>query len=114
MTFAEMQLGKNGLTNNFIQTLKSSFQTHENIRISVLKSARDPACKNSTSTPRNRSTPDLASLSLSSTPRNRSAGHDKEKIKQYSEEILDKLGKNYTAKLIGFKIILKKWRKEQR
>ena len=97
MVFVEMQLGKNGLTDNFIQTLKFNFERHDNVRISVLKSARDPACKNSTST-----------------PRNRSAGHDKEKIKQYSEEILDKLGKNYTAKLIGFKIILKKWRKEQR
>ena len=80
MTFAEMQLGKNGLTENFIETLKSCFETHENIRVSVLKSA----------------------------------GHDKKKIKEYSEEILDKLGKNYTAKLIGFKIILRKWRKEQR
>ncbi len=80
MTFAEMQLGKNGVTSNFIQTLKTSFQNHESIRISVLKSA----------------------------------GHDKKKIKEYSEEILEKLGKNYTAKLIGFKIILKKWRKTKR
>ncbi len=41
----------------------------------------------------------------------KSAGHDKEKVKGYAQEILDALGKNYTAKLIGFKIILKKWRK---
>jgi RNA-binding protein YhbY len=80
MTFTEMQLGKNGITENFIQTLKCCFQTHESIRISVLASA----------------------------------GHSKEQIKKYSDEILDKLGNNYTAKLIGFKIILKKWRKDKR
>jgi len=77
MVLVEMQIGKNGLTDNFIQTLKCNFQTHDNVRISVLKSA----------------------------------GHEKEKIKEYSEKILENLGKNYTAKLIGFKIIVKKWRK---
>jgi len=41
----------------------------------------------------------------------KSAGHNKEKVKEYSEEIINALGKNYTAKLIGFKIILRKWRK---
>jgi RNA-binding protein YhbY len=80
MSYTEMQLGKNGITENFISTLKSNFQTHENVRISVLKSA----------------------------------GHEKGKVREYSDEILDKLGKNYTAKLIGFKIILKKWRKARR
>lgn len=80
MAYIEMQLGKNGITENFIQTLKTAFVKHRNIRISVL----------------------------------RSAGHSKEKIKEYSEEILEKLGKNYTAKIIGFKIILKKWRREVR
>jgi hypothetical protein len=94
MKTAEMQIGKNGITNNFIQTLKSCFEKHENVRISILKSA----------------------------------GHNKEEMKKYSEEILEKLnsrprlhnndltsakslGKNYTARLIGFKIIVKKWRK---
>lgn len=80
MTFTEMQIGKNGITDNFIQTLKSCFEKHENVRISVLKSA----------------------------------GHNKEQVKKYAEEILGELGKNYTAKLIGFKIILKKWRKARR
>ncbi len=75
-----MQLGKNGITENFIQTLKSNFDKHETVRIAVLKSA----------------------------------GHEKEKIKEFSEELLGKLGNNYTAKLIGFKIILKKWRKARR
>ena len=41
----------------------------------------------------------------------RGAGHDKEKIKEYSNEILEKLGKNYTAKIVGFTISIKKWRR---
>jgi RNA-binding protein YhbY len=77
MKTAEMQIGKNGITENFVQTLKTCFEKHESVRISVLKSA----------------------------------GHNKQDIKKYSEEILEKLGKKYTAKLIGFKIIVKKWRK---
>lgn len=44
----------------------------------------------------------------------KSAGHEREKIKKYSEELLDKLGKNYTARIIGFVIVLKKWRKNVR
>ncbi len=80
MTFTEMQLGKNGITDNFIKAIKNGFTFHENVRISVLKNAR----------------------------------HTKQKIKQYEEEILDKIGKNYTARVIGFTIVLKKWRKEKR
>jgi RNA-binding protein YhbY len=80
MTSTEMQLGKNGLTENFIENLKNRFQKYENIRISVLKSA----------------------------------GHEREKVKKYSDEILEKLGENYTSRIIGFKIVLKKWRKAKR
>ena len=76
----EMQLGKNGITESFIETLKKYFENHEQVRLSVLKSAREK----------------------------------REDMKKHSEEILDKLGKNYTAKIIGFKIILKKWRKDKR
>ena len=72
-----MQIGKNGITENFIESLKTNFKTHTSIRISVLKSA----------------------------------GHEKGKVKEMSEEILEKLGKNYTARVIGFTIVLKKWRK---
>ena len=79
MTSAEMQLGKNGITENFIQTLKGIFQNHDMIRISVLKSARE----------------------------------EKAKMKEYANELLEKLGDNYTAKLIGFKIIIKRWRKSK-
>jgi RNA-binding protein YhbY len=80
MRTAEIQLGKNGLTENFIQTLKGYFQSHDSVRISVLKSARE----------------------------------EKSKMKEYSDELLEKLGKNYTSKSIGFKIILRKWRKARR
>lgn len=80
MTTIDMQLGKNGITENFIENLKNNFKKQENVRISVLKSA----------------------------------GHNKEKIKEYSREILEKLGKKYTARVIGFKIIIKKWRKDIR
>ena len=77
MSSTEMQLGKNGITDNFIKTLKNGFTFHENVRISVLKSA----------------------------------GHARNKVKEYEEEILQKLGLNYTARRIGFTIVVKKWRK---
>jgi RNA-binding protein YhbY len=80
MTSTEMQLGKNGITDNFIKTLKNGFTFHQSVRISVLKSA----------------------------------GHTKQKIKEYEEEILNKLGNNYTARRIGFTIVFKKWRKAKR
>jgi RNA-binding protein YhbY len=77
MSSTDMQLGKNGITDNFMENLKKCFQTSDSVRISVLQSA----------------------------------GHEKATIKEYSDKILKSLGENYTAKLIGFKIILRKWRK---
>jgi RNA-binding protein YhbY len=77
---SEIQIGKNGITENFINSLKNNFKTHINVRISVLKSS----------------------------------GRDREKIKEMSEQILEKLGKNYTSRIIGFTIIVKKWRKPVR
>lgn len=74
---SEIQIGKNGLTENFIESLKNNFKTHTSIRISVLKSA----------------------------------GHEKEKVREMAEKILGELGRNYTARIIGFTIVLKKWRK---
>lgn len=44
----------------------------------------------------------------------KSAGHERGKVKEYIDEILEKLGTNYTAKTIGFVIVVKKWRKAQR
>ena len=76
-TIGTIQLGKQKVTSNFIETLKSYFKKHENVKISALK--------NST--------------------------RDKNELKEISEKILDKLGKNYTSRIIGFTIKVKKWRK---
>jgi len=38
----EMQLGKNRITENFIENLKNHFKKHDNVKISVLKSC----CRN--------------------------------------------------------------------
>jgi len=73
----QVQLGKKGLTDNFIDTLKNQFNNCKNVRISVLKNL----------------------------------GRDSKKVQELSEEILEKLGKNYTTKIIGFTIIVKKWRR---
>lgn len=80
---SDMQIGKQGITENFFETLKKHFEKRKNLRISVLKSAR-PEGK-----------------------------EGKEEVKKYSEKILKELGKKYTSKIIGFTIVLKKWRKER-
>ncbi len=80
MTLSHVQLGKNGITENFIETINHHFKNHQNVRVSVLKSA----------------------------------GHEKSKVKGYAEQILEKLGKNYTAKTIGFTIFVKKWKRAMR
>ena len=77
MAIKELQLGKNGLTENFFQTLGTYFQKTRTVKISVLQSARE----------------------------------SKQDVKKYAQEILKKLGPNYTSKVIGFTIVLKKWRK---
>ena len=41
----------------------------------------------------------------------KSAGHDKKTTKEIAEKIQESLGKNYTHRVIGFTICLKKWRK---
>jgi len=76
----EMQLGKNGLTDKFIETLKNNFKTHTSVRISVLKNA----------------------------------GHERDKVREISEKILGELGENYNARIIGFTIVIKKWRRAVR
>jgi len=73
----KVQLGKQGITENFMQTLRNHFDKYKIVKVSVLKSARE----------------------------------NKEQVKRYSEEILEKLGKHFTARVIGFTIVLKKWRK---
>jgi len=76
-----VQLGKQGITTNFILALKNQFNIRRNIKIAVLSSAR---------------------------------GEGKEakiKVKEYADKILEQLGTHYTAKIIGFTISIKKWRK---
>ncbi len=41
----------------------------------------------------------------------KSSTRDKEEVKKWTEEILKSLGVNYTSKIIGYTIILRKWRK---
>jgi len=74
------QIGKKGLSNDFITTIKSAFAKRENVKVTMLKSA----------------------------------GHNKEKTKEAAEEIINGLGKNFTYKIIGFTIVIKKWRKPKR
>jgi RNA-binding protein YhbY len=44
----------------------------------------------------------------------KSASHEREKVKQMAEEIINKLGKNFTYRIVGFTIFVKRWRKEKR
>jgi len=79
MVIKEIQLGKNGIGDNFIKTLKDHFNKTRTVKIAVLNSARE----------------------------------NKEDVKKYSAQILESLGEFYTAKVIGFKIVVKKWRKKR-
>jgi len=79
-----IQLGKAGITDNFIDSLKNLFKKHENVKVHVLKNARG------------------------------TGKEGKAEVKAYAEEILEKLGKKYTHKNIGFVISIKKWRREVR
>jgi RNA-binding protein YhbY len=76
----KIQLGKNGISPNFISSLKCQFKKHNNVKVVVLKSA----------------------------------GHEREKVKEYSEKILKKMGEKFTSRVIGFTIALKKWRKARK
>ena len=80
MSQGQVQLGKQGMTENFIGTIKNHFNKHDSVKVHVLKSA----------------------------------GHSKEDIKKYAEEIADKLGVYYSARTVGFSIFLKKWRRPVR
>ena len=80
MTQSNVQLGKQGITENFISTLQSHFKKHDTVKISVLKNA----------------------------------GHEKSKVKEYADEILERLGKNFSARTVGFTISIKKWRRTVR
>jgi RNA-binding protein YhbY len=79
-TLRQMQLGKNGLTENFICNLKHHFDSTKNVKISVLKSC----CR------------------------------DREEIKELNEKIIQQLGNHYTSRIIGYTIVVKKWRRDMR
>jgi len=79
-TIREIQLGKNGVTVNFIESLKHQFNNCNNVKISVLRAC----CRN------------------------------QEELKKITEDILNHLGKNYTARVIGYTINLKRWRRDMR
>jgi len=74
------QLGKQGLSENFIDTLRKSFKNRDNVKISVLKSF----------------------------------SRDRDEVRGTADLICEKLGGNYTSKIIGFTISIKKWRKAKR
>jgi RNA-binding protein YhbY len=44
----------------------------------------------------------------------KSCCRDREELKKINEEILEKLGKNYNSRIIGYTIVVKKWRREMR
>jgi RNA-binding protein YhbY len=75
-----IQVGKKGMSDNLVETLKSHFKNHQNVRVVFLKSSI----------------------------------RDKTKVKKTAEEIVDALGKNYTYRVLGFTIFIKKWRKQKR
>ncbi|MFA5992633.1 MAG: YhbY family RNA-binding protein [Candidatus Pacearchaeota archaeon] len=77
---SSIQVGKNGITENLMETIKSHFKNHQNVKVSVLKNAT----------------------------------RDRKGIKQMAEQILNELGNNYTYRILGFTIIIKKWRKAMR
>jgi RNA-binding protein YhbY len=39
---------------------------------------------------------------------------ERDKVKAMAAELLEKLGKKYTCKIIGFTLVVRKWRKEMR
>lgn len=79
-TLTQVQLGKNGVTDNFISTLREHFKKHSNVKVSVLRSC----CR------------------------------DKKELKKIQEDVLERLGKSFTARSVGYTIMVKKHRKQAR
>ncbi|MBS3072747.1 YhbY family RNA-binding protein [Candidatus Pacearchaeota archaeon] len=77
---SSVQIGKNGLTENTIETIKTHFKNHLNVKVVFLKSS----------------------------------SRDNAAIKKEAEKIVSKLGNNYTYRIIGFTVFIKKWRKPMR
>ena len=79
MPLIKLQIGKNGLTPEFIENVRTLFVKNTNIRITILKSGT----------------------------------REKEKAKEWVAEILEKLGRNFRANLIGYTIVLRKLKKDR-
>lgn len=75
-----LQIGKNGLTDAFVEQVRKLSQDKERMKITILKSA----CR------------------------------DKSEAKQMCEELVEKLGKNYAYRLIGYVCTLFRFRKDIR
>ncbi len=78
---ANFEMGKKGLNKNFIDALEKTFKNHDLIKVSILKSAT----------------------------RDR-----KEALKiaqQICSELKKRESKEFTAKMIGFTMFIRKWRK---
>lgn len=75
------QLGKKGLTPGFIDLLKKTFKKHDLVKLNILKSC----------------------------------SREKEQVKKMADKICQELkkseGKDFTNKLIGYTLYIKKWRK---
>ena len=74
---AKFQIGKNGVTEGFIDSLENAFKTRKIIKISVLKGAV----------------------------------RDKKRVKEIAEELIGSMEGSHKYKIIGFTIVIKKWRK---
>jgi RNA-binding protein YhbY len=76
----KFQIGKKGLTEEFIKQIETTFTTCRKIKIDILKSA----CR------------------------------DKEEAKQIAQTLIDRLGKNFDYKLIGYVLTIMKFNKAVR
>ncbi len=75
-----LQIGKKGLTPEFVKQLQNIFENEQSLKVAILKSA----CR------------------------------DKIEAKKMAEELLEMLGKNYTFRLVGYILTIRKWRKPMR
>lgn len=82
--FVTFNIGKKGLTNGFLDLLEKTFKKNELVRISILKSAT------------------------------RNSEEVKAIANKICEEMNKRLKKDFTFKIVGFKIFVRKWRKLKR
>lgn len=75
----KLQMGKNGLTPEFMENLKKIFVNAEHVRVGMLKSST----------------------------------RDKSEAKKWADEIVTGLGKNFSYKLIGYTLVIRRWRKSK-